>query len=40
MSVRETLLQKLAPFEQEQLLSFWDELSDEDKLTVWNTVFP
>ena len=31
MSVRETLLQKLAPFEQEQLLSFWDELSDEER---------
>ena len=31
MSVREKLLQTLAPYGQEQLLSFWDELTDEER---------
>lgn len=31
MSDRETLLSKLAPYGQEQLLAFWDELSEEEK---------
>lgn len=31
MTSRETLLKKLAPHGQEQLLTFWDELSDEEK---------
>ena len=31
MSVRETLLQKLAPYGQEQLLTFWDELTEAER---------
>lgn len=31
MSSKETLLQKLAPFGQEQLLTFWDELTEEEQ---------
>lgn len=31
MSVRETLLQRLAPFGQEQILTFWDELSETEQ---------
>lgn len=31
MSVREELLKKLAPYGQEQLLTFWDELNEEEQ---------
>ena len=31
MSSRETLLKILAPHHQEQLLTFWDELSEEER---------
>ena len=31
MSVREELLQKLAPYKQEHLLSFWDELNEDER---------
>ena len=31
MSVRESLLQRLAPFGQEQILTFWDELTADEQ---------
>ncbi|MCF0235015.1 MAG: hypothetical protein HUK22_08595, partial [Thermoguttaceae bacterium] len=31
MTARETLLQRLEPFGQEQVLTFWDELSDAER---------
>ncbi|MBQ4204679.1 MAG: UTP--glucose-1-phosphate uridylyltransferase, partial [Thermoguttaceae bacterium] len=38
MSARESLLKILAPHNQEHLLEFWDELTDEERISLQNQI--